>query len=98
MSKFAYLNRLRRLDYLIRTRATGNTNEFASRLGISRSQLCEDLKDLRELGAPIFYNRIRQTYYYEYSTNFSLDFSPLNNGTKISTEFFDENKPKLLRE
>ncbi len=95
MSKLSYLNRLRRIDYLIRTRATGSTNEFASRLGVSRSQLCDDLSDLRTLGAPICYSRIRQTYYYRYEVNFSLDFSPIKPEESVSLGFFDK---KMLKE
>ncbi|SDD06318.1 hypothetical protein [Williamwhitmania taraxaci] len=77
MSKIDYLLRWREIDRLIKTKSTGNTSEFAIRLGISKSQRHEDLKNLRDLDAPIAYSRIRQTYYYKYPTSFSLSFTPI---------------------
>ena len=79
MGNIDYLKRIREIDRLIKTKSTGNTTNFAMHLGISKSQLHDDLKTLRELGAPIFYSRIRQTYYYKYLSSFSLFFTPILN-------------------
>jgi len=56
---------LQRLDELIRRKATGTSADLARRLGISTATLYRQLAELRELGAPIAYNRFRQVYYYE---------------------------------
>ena len=65
MSLLKYLDRAKRIDDLIRRKATGNAQEFAHKLGISRSVLMEHLGDLRELGAPIRFSNIVRSYYYE---------------------------------
>ncbi|HUW05744.1 MAG TPA: hypothetical protein VMW01_05745 [Williamwhitmania sp.] len=93
MSKLTYLNRLKRIDHLIRIRATGNTVAFAERLNVSRSQLCEELKTLRELGAPISYSRIQQTYFYKYPTSFCIEFFPIRKDEKEVANIFDERTP-----
>ena len=65
MSLLKYLERAERMDYLIQHKATGHAEEFAHKLGISRSLLMEHLRDLKELGAPIRFSEIIQSYYYE---------------------------------
>ncbi|NOS94486.1 MAG: HTH domain-containing protein [Cyclobacteriaceae bacterium] len=65
MSLLKYIERARRMDDLIRRRATGGSEEFARRLGISRSVLMENLKDLKEMGAPIQFCETTRTYYYK---------------------------------
>ena len=60
------LNLIERTDRLIRLQATGTAKELALTLGISRISVCRLFKDLRDMGAPVKYNRNRRTYYYEY--------------------------------
>lgn len=74
MSLLKYVNRLKRMDYLIRLKATGNATEFSKRLGISRSQLLQDLKEFRELGAPVRFCRSRQSYEYMSECLLNLEF------------------------
>ncbi|MEQ8339183.1 MAG: HTH domain-containing protein [Cyclobacteriaceae bacterium] len=52
------------MDDLIRRRATGSSDEFANKLGISRSSLMEYIKLLKELNAPISFDHYNNTYYY----------------------------------
>jgi predicted DNA-binding transcriptional regulator YafY len=52
------------MNYLIRSKRTGTPIQFAEKLEISESTLYQHLNDLRELGAPIAYDKFRQTYYY----------------------------------
>lgn len=65
MSLLKYIDRLKRMDDLIRRKATGTPEEFAIRLGLGKSVLMDELRELRELGADINYCRTRQSYYYE---------------------------------
>ena len=65
MSILKYIDRAKRMDDLIRRKATGTAEEFAHRLGISRRILMENLSDLRELGAPIEYDDCCKSYYYK---------------------------------
>lgn len=69
-----YLNRLDRMDWLIKKKATGTPNEFARQLGISKSSLYEYLAVLMDRGAPILYCKKRLTYYYEKEGGFSFCF------------------------
>ena len=72
MSLLKYLERAKRMDDLIRRKATGNVEEFAGKLGLSRSVLMEHLRDMRDLGAPIRFCDIRHSYYYDGEFNFFI--------------------------
>lgn len=65
MTFFDHINRIKRLHALIRHKATGTPKDLADRMDVSRSTLFRHLDDLRSLGAPIAYEKDRQTYYYE---------------------------------
>ncbi len=78
MSLLKYLERAKRMDDLIRRKATGCSEDFAAKLGISKRLLMEHLHDLRDLGVPIRFSDLEQTYYYE------ADFhSIFNKGSSI---------------
>lgn len=74
MSFLRYLHRLRRMDDLIRRKATGPPEEFARRLGLGRSALMDHLREMRELGAKISYCRARQSYYYKQPIRLVISF------------------------
>jgi len=75
MKHLVDLEKLDRLDHLIRRKATGCPDELAKRLGISNSTLYEILSFLRiEMKAPIIYNRYHCSYEYEYIPKFYLGF------------------------
>ncbi|NBC07359.1 MAG: HTH domain-containing protein [Bacteroidetes bacterium] len=64
MKLFEHLFLLERLDQLIRLKATGSPSELANRLGLSRRQTLRILRELREEGFPIEFDRGRQSYVY----------------------------------
>ncbi|MFK7968796.1 MAG: hypothetical protein AB8F95_00425 [Bacteroidia bacterium] len=74
MSFIRYIQRLKRIDRLIRRKATGSPESFAEKLDISVSHLYAIIRDMRELGAPIKYCRHRGSYYYEYEVCFLAEF------------------------
>jgi hypothetical protein len=87
MSLLKYIKRLKRMDDLIRRKATGTPEEFAHKLGISRSQLLYHLKELRELDAPIEYSSIHQSYCYIDECSLNLTFKrgrAIHGGKNIS--------------
>lgn len=88
MSLLKYIERLKRMDDLIRRKATGRAEVFASKLGISRSQLLQDVKELRELGAPIEYCATTQSYIYTKPCSINLDLSSARGGKNIF-QFYD---------
>jgi predicted DNA-binding transcriptional regulator YafY len=74
-----YLERIERIDQLIRMKATGTPKELASRLQISESLLYLYIDFMKDLGAPIHYSKERKTYFYVYPVNFSLGFKIMSN-------------------
>lgn len=91
MSLLKYLERAERMDRLIQRKATGRAEDFAQKLGISRSLLMEHLRDLKELGAPIRYSETHQTYYYESAFRLIIrekrDMEQINGGYFLSVVF-----------
>ncbi len=77
MSLIKYIERLRRMDDLIRRKATGTPDEFANRLGLGKSVLMQELFELKELGAEITYCRVTKSYCYE--RDFILKIGTLDN-------------------
>lgn len=65
---------MQRMDELIRRKATGNPTQFADKVRVNRSTLMRSLTDLKNLGAPINFDSINQTYYYEYDGSLEFGF------------------------
>lgn len=74
MSILKYIDRLKRMDNLIRRKATGTPDEFAEKLQLSKSMLMIDLADMKALGAPIQYDSTLKSYVYTCACHWSLDF------------------------
>jgi predicted DNA-binding transcriptional regulator YafY len=68
------------MDRLIRQGRTGTQSEFANRLGLSVSRLARIIEYMKEIGAPLEYDRSRNTYYYqqEYSIQIKVDIQQLD--------------------
>jgi predicted DNA-binding transcriptional regulator YafY len=60
-----HLDRLKTLDRLIRTKATGSPKQLAKKMEISERTLFRLIDCLRSLGAPVVYCKNRACYYYE---------------------------------
>lgn len=69
-----FFERFNRLDDLIARKATGTPKELADKLEISESTLYEYLIVMKDLGAPIRYDKLRSTYYYEVNGKFQIKF------------------------
>lgn len=75
------LQRLTRIDYLIRIKGTGTPVQLADKLGLSERSVYEYLNLMREFGAPIKFDSYRETYYYEREGHFFVSFiSPHETG------------------
>ncbi|MBC9912696.1 HTH domain-containing protein [Chitinophaga varians] len=70
-----YFDRLQTIDYLIWIKGTGKPAQLAKRLRISERTLYEFLKMMKELGAPIEYDRYKESYYYSEKGGFNIRFS-----------------------
>lgn len=65
MGFFERLERAKRLDALIRKRATGPPASLASKLGVSHATMYRWLQELKDFGLPIKYCKKQKTYLYD---------------------------------
>ncbi len=60
-----YLDRLERIDGLIRRKATGSPKEFSEKMNMSERRVYDYLNFMKaQLQAPIIYNKVRKSYEY----------------------------------
>lgn len=97
MALYNYLNRIRRLDALIRQKRTGPPRELAEKLGISERWLYIFLDELKtELDCPIRYNRQRQSYVYELPGKVTIGFTQEMESWQMKKVSGGENFKNLL--
>lgn len=72
------LDRIERVDQLIRMKATGSPRELAKRLNISESSLYGFIASMKQMGAPIFYCQTRKSYCYKGDVKFTYGFQDIN--------------------
>ena len=66
--------RLTEINRYIKKRSTGPPEEFARKLNISKSTLMRCLRFMRKRKAPICYDYITETYFYETIGSFEIGF------------------------
>lgn len=64
MKVFEYLDRISMMHKLVSRQLTGTPEEFAHKLGVSRTSLYEMIDELRSRGAPIIYSKSAKTFSY----------------------------------
>jgi len=69
------IERIQKAEKLIRFEKTGNPELLANKLGVSRRQMYRIIEFFKEFGAPIKYNRVSETFYYENDFELQIDFS-----------------------
>jgi biotin operon repressor len=84
-----YLERIRYIDNLIRTKATGSATQLAKKLALSERTVLEHIKIMKELGCPIKYCRKRNSYYYNQEGKVIISF--FEDQLKDSTAIGDKN-------
>lgn len=72
------LERLERIDRLIRIKGTGTPAELAARLKMSERNIYQYLNLMRDMGAPIKFDPFRETYYYSEDGQFIICFQRAN--------------------
>jgi len=80
------LERLQRIDMLIRQQSTGSPRELGQKLGISERSARKYVNTLREMGAPISYSRKHNSYYYLEAGGFSFRFSHLSEEVRVYSD------------
>lgn len=73
MKLYLYIDRINLLNKLISQSKTGNQSELAKRLNISISRLARIIEYMKDQGAPIKFNRAKNTYYYEGRYSIKID-------------------------
>lgn len=64
MAFLEHRDKILRMDRLIRLQATGNPQEFASKLEISERTLYRYINDFKNIGCPIGFCHQKQSYLY----------------------------------
>ncbi len=77
MDFYTRLKKIERIDRLIRLEATGRPHSFAVKMDVSESTLYELLKIMKNMGACIHYDKLKETYYYTQPVKFEYGFQPL---------------------
>jgi len=75
MKMIYQLQRIQKINRMIKSANTGSPKEFADELGISESHFYRYIEELQEMGIPIQYSRARRTYYYENNSELILTYS-----------------------
>ena len=75
MRNLKQLERLRKIHQLIKVQNTGTPNELAKKLRISTRLLYLLLEHLKELDAPLVFNRCSKTYYYTHDFELKIQVS-----------------------
>lgn len=87
-----YIERIKAMDQLIQMKATGTSEEFAEKLNISRSTLMEYIDVLKQMEAPIAFDRFRNSYYYLFPCRLKIGYE----GKELSdSDLVEINKKNL---
>ena len=70
--------RIKRMDQLIRLKATGTPKQFANRMGLSKRRIFQLINEMKEADAPIYYDREHNSYCYEKEVEFVFGFREVN--------------------
>ena len=74
MSLLTKIERIERMHQMIKFKRTGTPEQFARRIGISRSMLYIIINDLKSIGAPIVYCKSYESFMYEFVVQFRFGF------------------------
>ena len=75
MKLVEHLERIKKMNRLIRSGQTGTPAEFAQVIGISQSHLFRSLHELESYGMDIRYSRSVQTYFYGNDNELTISYS-----------------------
>jgi transcriptional antiterminator len=65
---------IEKIDYKIQTGRTGPAGTLAQSVGISPRTLHNYLAMMRDLGAPIYFNKVKKSYCYREEGSFTIAF------------------------
>ncbi|GAA4274139.1 HTH domain-containing protein [Aquimarina gracilis] len=74
MNVIKQIELIKRIDQLVRLKATGTPLELSDRLHISKTKLYRAINIMRDLGAPIEYDSALQSFVYIKAVGFQFGF------------------------
>jgi biotin operon repressor len=80
MQLFNTVEDAKRIDQLIRLKATGSPSELAKKLDICERQVYRLIQEFKDSGLPILYCKRRRTYYYTSEVMMKFEVSVIENG------------------
>ena len=72
MNFFDEIQRLDRLHHLIRLQITGSSDELAKKMEVSRRTVFRLIDILKEIGCPVYFNKYKNSYCYEYPIKLNI--------------------------
>lgn len=90
------IQRLRYIDLLIRENKTGNADELAEIVGVSVRTIYKYLDIMKKFGAPIAFNTLNKTYYYETDGSFVCAFTVTNINDQYKCDGSDTMKLSMI--
>jgi predicted DNA-binding transcriptional regulator YafY len=81
MQLFKSIQQIEYLDSLIRKGATGTPQELAQKMHVSERQVYRIIDELRLIGFPIAYSKVRNRYYYADEVKLNIELTI--KGTKV---------------
>ena len=75
MNFIKQIERIKRINQLLKLKNTGSPDKFALKLGISRRQLYNTIELLKDYGLEIKYDREAETFYYPDNKYVDINFS-----------------------
>lgn len=70
-----FIERLQTIDRLIKIKGTGTPTELAQKIGVSKRTTIELISVMKQMGAPIYYDKQRNTYCYMEQGHFNISFT-----------------------
>jgi predicted DNA-binding transcriptional regulator YafY len=62
------------IDNLISQRSTGSPKMLGEKIGVSERTAKEYISVMKELGAPICYDKYRKSYFHKFQGHFNISF------------------------
>lgn len=94
MKAIEQLERLKKMNRLIKAECTGTPNEFSAKLGISRRQMYSDIELISDMGIEVTYSKTRRTFHYcsksELEVSYSLKVIPKDTTKRINGGFLEK--------
>ena len=74
MNFITQLERIERINLLIKTKSTGTPSQLANRLELSERRVYQLINLLKTLGAPVYFDKDRNSYCYSEDVRFTFGF------------------------